>query len=168
MIRAIMGEIMSIWHWLIIIAVFAVGGAVVSIVAVKIMHRTSYSRWFWYGFALFPVAALHIAVIGLGKGAGAAAKAVSLAIIVIVTVAFYQQLYSKYTFSDRDIYSLKDQIRKEFSSREGVAVSSVELVRESPQKLTGFVKVSAMGSSATIACNAFMDPDDASIIWRCE
>ena len=73
-------------------------------------------------------------------------------------------------FSDADIDKVKQSIREEFSKRDGVTITDVEMLRESPKKLTGFVKaqVSMFGVSREImsACTATMG-DSNEYIWNC-
>lgn len=46
-------------------------------------------------------------------------------------------------FADEDIVKVKDLIRAEFEKRPGIKVLAVQMMKESPTKLMGFVKVNA-------------------------
>lgn len=70
-------------------------------------------------------------------------------------------------FSEEDIANLKESVRTEFAKQPGVTVMSVEFVRESDRKLTGFAKLNAQGTDVTKPCTATMG-DDRRFIWRCE
>jgi hypothetical protein len=71
-------------------------------------------------------------------------------------------------FSDEAISSIKSDIRDEFAKRRGITVEEVQMLRESPRKLTGFVKVKApLLGTINKACTATMG-DDGRSIWRCE
>ena len=74
-------------------------------------------------------------------------------------------------FSQEDIEQAKRSIRTEFEKRPGVKVTDVELIKESSNKLTGFVKISTkvVGVSVdrSLNCTATMG-DNRQYIWRCE
>lgn len=70
-------------------------------------------------------------------------------------------------FSDEDIANVKAQIRAEFSKREGVEVKTIELMRETPKRLRGFVVVKVAGVEMNKSCNATMSSDGARYIWEC-
>jgi len=74
-------------------------------------------------------------------------------------------------FTDADIEQTKKNIREEFENRPGVKVADVQLIKESRNKLTGFVKLntSVLGVSvdATKSCTATMG-ENRQYIWRCE
>jgi hypothetical protein len=71
-------------------------------------------------------------------------------------------------FSDEAITSINRDIRDEFAKRRGITVEDVQMVRESPRKLTGFAKVKApFLGSMNKACTATMG-DDGRSFWRCE
>jgi hypothetical protein len=69
-------------------------------------------------------------------------------------------------FSDSDITAIKLQIIEEFEKRPGVEVSSVNLVKESRNKLTGFIKLKAFGYEDFKNCSATMG-EDTTYIWQC-
>ena len=68
-------------------------------------------------------------------------------------------------FADEDIASLHQDIRAEYTA-EGATVFDVQLVKESPKKLTGFIKFSVEGMTLTHGCEATYG-DDHQIVWRC-
>jgi hypothetical protein len=71
-------------------------------------------------------------------------------------------------FSDEAISSIEGDIRDEFSKRRGITVEEVQMLRESPRKLTGFVKAKApLLGTITKACTATMG-DDGRSIWSCQ
>jgi hypothetical protein len=71
-------------------------------------------------------------------------------------------------FTQEDISRLRTDIRSEFSKRESVTVDEVTLIRESPTKLVGFVKLKVpLFGTMNKSCTATMS-DDSQIIWRCE
>jgi hypothetical protein len=71
-------------------------------------------------------------------------------------------------FSDEAISAIEDDIRGEFAKRRGITVEEVQMIRESPRKLTGFAKVKApLLGTINKACTATMG-DDGRSIWRCE
>jgi hypothetical protein len=71
-------------------------------------------------------------------------------------------------FSDADISRIGQDIRSEFGKRPGMTVEEVQLLRESPRKLSGFakVKVPLLGSISK-TCTATMG-DDGRSIWQCQ
>lgn len=71
-------------------------------------------------------------------------------------------------FSDRDISRIQDDIRAHFSERRGVTVEDVNLLRESPRKLSGYakIKVPILGVM-TKNCTATMG-DDGRSLWQCQ
>lgn len=69
-------------------------------------------------------------------------------------------------FTDNDIDSIKSQIRNEFENRPGVNVLNVSLIKESPRKLTGFVKLNVNGYDDLKSCTATMS-QDTNYLWQC-
>ena len=56
-------------------------------------------------------------------------------------------------FSEADIEQTKQSIRSEYEKRPGLTVVAVQMIKESPTKLTGFVKIKPKGlpkSSGTL------------------
>jgi len=71
-------------------------------------------------------------------------------------------------FTSEDIASVEQDIRSEFGKRDGITVEEVQLLRESPRKLTGFAKIKApILGSINKACTATMG-DDGRSMWRCD
>ena len=70
-------------------------------------------------------------------------------------------------FVEKDVQNLKEQIRKEFSSRPGVIVKDVQIIKESSKKLTGFAKLSAGGREVIKNCSATWG-EGGKYIWKCE
>lgn len=73
----------------------------------------------------------------------------------------------KPSFSDEDIGNVKTSIRTEFEKTPGVSVKDVQIIKESDQRLTGFVKLEAEGFEVTKNCHANMGTDNQ-YIWKCE
>ncbi|MBM4357316.1 MAG: hypothetical protein FJ096_04325 [Deltaproteobacteria bacterium] len=70
-------------------------------------------------------------------------------------------------FTDADITALESTIRSEFGRRPGVTVKEVHLIKESPQKLSGFAKLEAAGIEVMKSCSATWG-ESGKYIWKCE
>jgi hypothetical protein len=71
-------------------------------------------------------------------------------------------------FTDAAVTSIEQDIRDEFAERRGITVEDVQMVKESPRKLTGFVRIKApFVGSINKQCTATMGEDGRSI-WRCQ
>jgi hypothetical protein len=83
-------------------------------------------------------------------------------------------------FSPEDIAQVQQSIRTEFTKKGAelgkvgiptkkgeYQVEDVQMIQESPKKLTGFVKLKLFGVSVTKPCTATMG-DNGESIWRCE
>jgi hypothetical protein len=74
-------------------------------------------------------------------------------------------------FSQEDIDQAKKSIQTEFEKRPGVKVVEVALIKESSNKLTGFVKLSTtfLGTQHEVSknCTATMG-QNRQYIWSCE
>jgi hypothetical protein len=78
-------------------------------------------------------------------------------------------------FSAADIAGIKESIRTEFTKKgaelggkKGMyQVEDVQMIQESPKKLTGFVKLKMFGVSVMKDCTATMG-DNGESIWRCD
>jgi len=71
-------------------------------------------------------------------------------------------------FSDQAVASIESDIRDEFAKRRGITVEDVQMIRESPRKLTGFVRAKGpFGVSINKSCTATMG-DDGRAIWDCK
>ena len=93
-------------------------------------------------------------------------KKSTLAIMLLFLVCSCQS-----GFVQEDIDNLKKDIKTEFEKREGVRVTDVQIIKESPKKLSGFVKltISVFGQSTEVtkSCTATMG-DDNKYIWKCD
>jgi hypothetical protein len=70
-------------------------------------------------------------------------------------------------FTDADIANVTQSIRAEFSKRAGVTVQDVQMLRESPRRLEGFVKIKVpLIGTVDKSCTATMG-DDGRSIWQC-
>ena len=69
-------------------------------------------------------------------------------------------------FSDQDIENLKTTVRAEFEKREGVKVSEVSFITESPTKLKGFVRLKVGEIDVTKNCSATLG-EEGRYIWEC-
>ena len=93
-------------------------------------------------------------------------KAITLLIIFVLFVAGYYIVNQMNGFTQPDIDALHKTIKDEFEKRPGVSVTDVQLLRESPRKLVGFVKLKISGEEITKSCSATMG-DNAQYIWEC-
>jgi hypothetical protein len=74
---------------------------------------------------------------------------------------------SGHGFSDTDISNIDQAIRAELSKSPGVAVEDVQLLRESPRRLTGFAKIKVpLLGNVSKSCTATMG-DDGRSFWQC-
>jgi hypothetical protein len=74
---------------------------------------------------------------------------------------------SGHGFTDADVANTEKNIREEFSKSRGLTVDEVKLMRESPTKLTGFVKLRApLIGQVTKSCTATLG-EDGQFVWRC-
>jgi hypothetical protein len=70
-------------------------------------------------------------------------------------------------FSAADVASIEQSIRMELSKQRGAAVEEVQLVKESPRKLTGFAKVKVpLLGTVNRTCTATMG-ENGQAIWEC-
>jgi len=78
-------------------------------------------------------------------------------------------------FSESDIEQTKQSIRSEYEKRPGLTVVDVQMIKVSPTKLTGFVKLKPKGLPKSVGalgeiskeCSATMG-ENRQYIWRCE
>jgi hypothetical protein len=70
-------------------------------------------------------------------------------------------------FSEADIKAAKLAISAELEKRAGWRVEHVDLIREAPNKLTGFVKILAGRDEFTKSCNVTMADNSRSYVWSC-
>jgi hypothetical protein len=72
-------------------------------------------------------------------------------------------------FTNEEIIKMKEAIKAEFEGRgPEFKVTEIELIIESPKKVSGFVKVKAGDDDPVMLdCNATMG-NDRKYIWKCE
>lgn len=71
-------------------------------------------------------------------------------------------------FTDQGVSSIERDISNEFAKRGGITVEEVHMVKESPRKLTGFIRIKApFLGTINKSCNATMG-DDGRSIWNCQ
>lgn len=86
-----------------------------------------------------------------------------LAIIALLTLAGCQN-----GFSPADIEKIKENIRFEYNKSGEYEVLEIAMVRETPTKLNGFVKLKhKLFGDITKSCDATMAEDGHNIIWQC-
>jgi hypothetical protein len=72
------------------------------------------------------------------------------------------------SFSDTEIANVEQSIRSEFGKREGITVTEVRMMKESPRKLSGLAKIQVPEfGEVTKSCSATMG-EDAQYIWECK
>ncbi len=73
-------------------------------------------------------------------------------------------------FSESDIERTKQDIRSEFEKRPGLIVVDVQMIKESPTKLTGFVKIQPKGLPKSVGALGEIAKmgENRQYIWRCE
>jgi len=76
-------------------------------------------------------------------------------------------------FSDDDVKKIQDDIRAEFSKKQGVEVLDVQMLKESPNKLTGFAKIKValpfgLHKEVTKNCSALKGEGDGKSMWKCD
>jgi len=87
------------------------------------------------------------------------------ALALMVAVAVWWWMTSS-GFSDSDIERLKADITKEFSKRAGLTATEVSLVRESSNKLVGFVRINS-ASLGEFTKDCMVTRDRGDIMWSC-
>ena len=72
-------------------------------------------------------------------------------------------------FSDEDLRNIKSSIKSEFEKRNGVTVQEVTMLKEGPNKASGFakIKMEVLGEF-TKPCSATMAENGKNYIWRCD
>ena len=89
-------------------------------------------------------------------------KGIVAALVVVVLAA------CESGFTDEDIEQAKKSIRAEYAKKSGVKVVDVQLIKESPRKLSGFVKFRIGGSPIIMSdCTATWG-ENGQYIWRCQ
>jgi len=78
-----------------------------------------------------------------------------------------RQLFGGARFNDATIESIKQDIRTKLGERGGVTVEDVQMMAESPRKLTGFAKIKVvLLGEMTKSCSATMS-DEGQTMWEC-
>jgi hypothetical protein len=57
------------------------------------------------------------------------------------TTFYAYELFKPTSFSDADINQAKAEMKAELQKQNGVSVTEIQLIRETPRKLTGFAKL---------------------------
>ena len=74
-------------------------------------------------------------------------------------------------FTNADLEKMKESIRERYEDK-GFTVLKVAMVRESPTKATGFVRLEMTLFGETIentkTCSATMDVDSKNYVWKCQ
>ena len=71
-------------------------------------------------------------------------------------------------FTEEDITNMKQSIKTEFEKNDEFKVTEVDLIIESPKKVSGLVKISISGNDPIIKdCSATMG-QDRRYIWKCQ
>lgn len=71
-------------------------------------------------------------------------------------------------FAKADLDAMKKSIRTEFEKRDGITVVDVVMLRETPKKATGYVKLKApVLGEITKPCGATM-AEGGQYIWQCQ
>ncbi len=98
-----------------------------------------------------------------GRGVRAVA---ALAIMSIAGAGCAKQSVGR-GFSESDVAKIEQSIKTEFARRSGLTVQEVKMVREAPDRLSGFAKVD-IPQLGTVekACNASLG-DRGQSIWQC-
>ncbi len=92
----------------------------------------------------------------------------SLACLVIVVAALGYYFFGPTSFGSADIDAMKRSIRAKFEEQGGTVVEEVQLIKESGQKVTGFVKLRINSIPVTKVCDATMAEDGRQYLWRCQ
>ena len=72
-------------------------------------------------------------------------------------------------FSDADVANIEQDIRTQLAARRGLKVVDVELIKQSPNLLTGFAKVRVpLLGIITKSCSATRGEDGQQSIWQCK
>ena len=89
-------------------------------------------------------------------------KGISLALLALFLAACSP------SFNAQDIEQTQASIRTEYEKNKEVEVVDVALIKESPTRLTGYVKMKVKGSprEVSVACSANMGLD-GDYIWQC-
>lgn len=86
--------------------------------------------------------------------------------LVVLIVLFGCNQIGQSGFVDEDLTNMKKAIKIEFEKTEGITVTDVQLIIESPKKVTGFVKLSDGVSEVMKNCSATYGSNNQ-YIWQC-
>ena len=96
----------------------------------------------------------------------------ALIVLSLIAIAFVYNWSQTGTvsgrgFTEADVKNIESSIREEFSKKRGVTVDDVQMIRESPTRMTGFVKVRVpiLGAMQK-TCSANFGEEGRSI-WSC-
>lgn len=73
-------------------------------------------------------------------------------------------------FDEANIKAVRDSIKAEFEKNPSVSVQSVELIRETSNKLTGYATLKIKGFEDAVQkdCTATMADDNSRFLWTCK
>jgi hypothetical protein len=100
-------------------------------------------------------------------------KIVGILIVMIFAIPVIYNLSNNrspfgWSFGDDEIKNVEQSIRSEYGKRQGITVLDVQLMKESPKKLSGFIKVKVpLLGEVTKPCAATMG-EDGQYIWQCQ
>jgi hypothetical protein len=127
-----------------------------------------FGAWAIYGFMLFPIALLHLIVLSFtGKRASNNTRAAGGILVTILMIFCYYIYTLLYSFDDEDIINIKQEIVANYKLRK-IEISEIELIRESPRKLTGFVTIKVGNTKVNKTCKVIMGDDGEKYLWQCE
>lgn len=89
-------------------------------------------------------------------------------LILALGGAAYLYWPSSPTFTDDDIASVKASIRSKYNEDKNTHVEDVALVRSSPNRLEGYVKVRLDKPAMTLTKTCTANKDEKSYVWRCQ
>jgi hypothetical protein len=90
-----------------------------------------------------------------------------LFLVLLVLGGGYWWWSSQPSFSDDDIKTISANIKKKFEEKREVYVQEVSLVRESSNKLTGFVRLKLLGGDSEFTKDCTVTRDEKSTLWHC-
>lgn len=101
-------------------------------------------------------------------GAERSSNGISPYFLALVAIGgAYYWWSSQPSFSDDDIRQISANIKKKFEEERKVYVRDVSLVRETSNKLTGFVRLKIEGLAQEITKDCTATRDEKSTIWHC-
>lgn len=100
-------------------------------------------------------------------------KVIVAAFVMVLAVPLVYNLFNNGwpfgpSFGDAEIANVEQSIRSEFGKREGITVTEVHMMKESPRKLSGLAKMQfPLVGEVTKICSATM-AEDGQYIWECK